>query len=53
MKTAEEIVEYLESELAEAYELHDQTRGKDAQAALHHLIKATTIMHIMEEIKNA
>ena len=52
MKTAEEIIAYMEAELAEAYELHNQARGKDAQQALVHLIRATTITHILEEIKN-
>ena len=52
MKTAEEIITYLEAELAEAYELHEQARGKDAQEALLQIIRATTITHLLEEIKN-
>lgn len=51
MKTAEEIIEYLEGELVEAYELHDQARGKDAQQALAYMLKATFITHILEAIK--
>lgn len=51
MKTAEEIIEYLEGELAEAYELHDQAKGKDAQQALAYMLKAVTITHILEAIK--
>ena len=51
MKTAEQIIKYLEMELAEAYEMHDQAKGKDAAAALSHLLKATTITHLLEEIK--
>ena len=51
MKTAPEIIALLESELAEAYELHDQARGKDAQEALYHIIKASVITHLLEEIK--
>jgi hypothetical protein len=51
MKTAEEIVALLESELAEAYELHEQARGKDAQEALHQIIRASVITHLLEEIK--
>ena len=51
MKTAEEIIAYLESELAEAGELYDQYKGKDAQAALHYILKITTLTHILEEIK--
>ena len=51
MKTAEEIIAYLEQELAEAYELHEQARGKDAARAFAFLMKATTIEHLLEEIK--
>lgn len=52
MKTPEEIIALLEGELAEAYELHEQARGKDAAQALAYLIKASTIEHLLEEIKN-
>ena len=52
MKTAEEIIALLEAELAEAHELHEQARGKDAQEALFYILKATTITHLLEEIKN-
>lgn len=52
MKTAAEIIEYLEAELAEACELHDQAKGKDAQKAFYYIMKATTITHLLEEIKN-
>lgn len=51
MKTAEEIIAYLEAELADTYELHDATKGKDAAQALAYLIKATTILQLLEEIK--
>lgn len=51
MKTVEEIIAYLEGELAEAYELHEQARGKDAARAFAFLMKATTIEHLLEEIK--
>ena len=51
MKTAEEIIAYLAAELAEAYELHDMAKGKDAQEAFIQLLRATTILHILEEIK--
>ena len=50
MKTAEEIIAYLEIELAEAYELHDQAKGKDAAQAFAYLLKATTIQHLLDEI---
>ena len=51
MKTAAEIVAYLEAELAEAFELYDQAKGKNAQEALFYHIKATTIIYLLEEIK--
>lgn len=51
MKTAEEIIAYLKAELAEAYELHEEARGKDAGQALAYLLKATTITHLLEEIE--
>ena len=51
MKTAEDVIAYLQAELAEAYELHDQAKGRDAQEALFHMIRATVIMHILEEIE--
>ncbi len=51
MKTAEEIIAYLEVELAEAYELHDQAKGKDAQKALFYLLKASTISELLDVIK--
>jgi hypothetical protein len=52
LKTSEEIVAYMEAELAEAYELHDQAKGKNAQEALIYLLKATTILHLLDEIKD-
>ncbi len=51
MKTAEEIIAYLEAELAEAHEIYDQAKSKDAQLALHYMVKAITITHLLEEIK--
>ena len=51
MKTAEEIIAYMEAELAEAYELHDQAKGKNAQEALFYNLKAMFITHLLEEIK--
>lgn len=50
-KYADKIIDYLAAELAEAYEMHDQAKGKDAHEALVQLIRATTILHILEEIK--
>lgn len=52
MKTAEEIIDYLEAELAEAYEMHDAAKGKDAERAFAYLMKATTILQLLEEIKS-
>ena len=49
MKTVEEIVAHLEMELAEAYELIDMTQDK--QERLFHLVKASTIETLLEEIK--
>ena len=51
MMTAEQIVAYLEMELADAYEQHDLAKGIDRQQALVHLIRATTILNILEAIK--
>lgn len=48
---AAEIIIYLEAELAEAYEMHDETKGNDAQQALAYLIKAYTIKQLLDEIK--
>ena len=50
MKTAEEIVSYLEGELKEAHELHDEAKGKDAQQAFFYLLKATILTNLLEEI---
>ncbi len=51
MKTAEQIIALLEMELAEAYEMHDLNKGKDAAQAFAYLVKATTIQHLLDEIK--
>lgn len=49
MKTVEEVIAYLESELAEAYEMHDN--ATDKQERLLHIVRAVTIESILEEIK--
>ena len=49
MKTAEEIIAFLEIEMKEAHEAHDQ--AQDRQERLFHLIKASTIEYLLEEIK--
>jgi hypothetical protein len=51
MKTAAQIIAYLEAELAEAYEMYDHVKGKNTKEALIYHIKATTILHLLEEIK--
>ena len=50
MKTVEQIISYIEAEIAEAHELHDQARGKDAAQAFAYLLKATTLAQLLEEI---
>mgnify|MGYP003292090102 CR=1 FL=1 len=49
MKTAEEIIAYLEVELAEAWEMVDEC--KDKQERLLHLARAATITEVLVEIK--
>lgn len=49
MKSTVDIIAYLETELAEAYELHDQSQDK--QERLLHLVRAHTIEQLLEEIK--
>ena len=51
MKTAGEIIAYLQAELDEAIELHDTAKGKDAAQAHANLLKAYIISELLEEIK--
>lgn len=51
MKTVGQVITYLEMELTDAYEMHEENRGKDKQQALIHLIRATTILQLLETIK--
>ena len=51
MKTVEEIMIYMERELIEAHEQHEQFKDQDAQQAYIHLIRATTIQNLIEGIK--
>lgn len=51
MKSIEEVIAHLETELAEAQEMYDHSKRHDKQAALLHLIKAATIKGILEEIR--
>ena len=49
MKTAEEIIAYLEAQLNEAIELHDAS--KDPAQRLSTMLKAYTISELLDEIK--
>ena len=49
MKTAEEIIAYLEAEMNEAIELHDQSTDPAQRYAM--MLKAYTISELLEEIK--
>lgn len=51
MKTTDEIIAYLEAELAEATEMHKQATGTNAQEAIFYLIKTNTITGLLEKIK--
>lgn len=51
MKTAEEVIAYLEAEFEEAQVVHDLLKTEDKQRALFHLIKMATITELLEEIK--
>lgn len=51
MKTAEEIIAYLEAELNEAIDLHDEAKGKDPAQAHATLIKAYIISELLDNIK--
>ena len=48
----EEIIEYLEAELADANTQFELARGKNAQEALCQLIKSSTIQQILEHISS-
>lgn len=50
MKTAEEIIAYLEAELSEAIEMHDAATDKAQRLSL--MLKAYTISELLEEIKS-
>lgn len=52
MKTAEEIVKYLESELEQAYEMHNQTKRSESKSkAFTSLVKIVLLEQILEDIK--
>ena len=49
MKTAEEILAYLEAAMNEAIELHDESKDQTQRLSL--MLKAYTISELLEEIK--
>ena len=51
MKTAEEIIEYLENEEAYCYEMHDTYKGKDSAKAFEYIVRAVTISSLLSDIK--
>lgn len=51
MMTANEIISYLEMELADAYEQYDLAKGNDARQAMVHLVRATTIQNLLDWIR--
>lgn len=52
MKTAEEIIAYLQAALDEAIELHEEAKEqKDLAQAHAQMLKAYTIYELLEEIK--
>ncbi len=51
MKTAEEIIAYLEAEYAKALDIHEKAKGNNAQEAVTYLIKAISIQQLLEDIK--
>ncbi len=51
MKTAEEVIKFLEKEFEEACEMHEEAKGKSSANALTQLIRATTIKVLLDKIK--
>lgn len=52
MKTATEIIAYLESQLEEAYKVHNETKkDKDKAKAYSSLVKIVMLEEILEDIK--
>jgi hypothetical protein len=49
--TAEEIIRYLELELAVAHEMYDEVKGLDQRKAMIHMVRVSTITHLLESIK--
>lgn len=52
MRTTEEIIAYLEAELAEAYKMHNETkRNEDKGDAYASLVRIVMLEEILENIK--
>jgi hypothetical protein len=51
MQTVEEVILYLQLELADAYEQYDEAKGKDSQLAMHHMVRAIVILDLLEAIR--
>ena len=51
MKNVQEIISLIEAELAEANELYDLAKGKDAQEAHYYLVKVIVLTHLLDGIK--
>ena len=49
MKTAEEIIAYLEAQMNEAIEMHDNSKDPAQRFAM--MLKAYTISELLDEIK--
>ncbi len=49
MKTAQQIIDYMELAMKEAFELHDE--AKDTEEKQFHMIVGMTIQHLLEEIE--
>lgn len=51
MKNVEDVIEYLENEVAYCMEMHEEYRGKDAANSFQYLLRAVTIEGLLAEIK--
>jgi hypothetical protein len=51
LKTVEEVIKYLELELAVAHELYDEVKGLDPRKAMIHMVRVSTITNLLEAIK--
>lgn len=51
MKTVEEVIVYLENEVAYCMEMHEEYKGKDAANSFQYLLRAVTIEGLLAEIK--